>query len=162
MRAFDSEDTFQGGCAGWYMISFQIPCFSPAVRILRNTCSYIRLKAIPPSGHPCRLPRFVHTTKSSLSGISFEHKIHVAVCMSPTRSPKCALAPVRRIKFHLSDCLTNYLIANLIADVQRLERGLQLQHIICTVRDEEIHGECCRKPRLGRGTTDPSTSLVLC
>ena len=99
IRAFASEDTFQGGCAGWYMISFQIPCFSPAVRILRNTCSYIRLKAIPPSGHPCRLPRFVRTTKSSLSGISFEHTIQVAVCMSPTRSPNCALAPVRLIKF---------------------------------------------------------------
>ena len=39
---------------------------------------------------------------------------------------------------HLSDCLTNYLIANIIADVQRLERGLQLLHIICAVRDEEF------------------------
>ena len=34
--------------------------------------------------------------------------------------------------------LTNYLIANLIADVQRLERGLQLLHIMCAVRDEEF------------------------
>ena len=136
IRAFASEDTFQGGCAGWYMISFQIPCFSPAVRILRNTCSYIRLKAIPPSGHRCRMPRFVHTTKSSLSGISIEHTIHVAVCMSPTRSSNCALAPVRLIRF--LSVITNYLIAHLIADVQRLKRGLQQLHIVCAVRNEEF------------------------
>ena len=98
IRAFASEDTFQGGCAGWYMISFQIPCFSPAVRSLRNTCSYIRLKAIPPSGHPCRLPRFVQPNRRCLA-FRFEHAIQVAVCTSPTRSPNCALAPVRLIKF---------------------------------------------------------------
>ena len=86
IRAFASEDTFQRGCAGWYMISFQIPCFSPAVRILRNTCSYIRLKAIPPSGHPCRLPRFVHTTsRHCLASRLSTRSMWICACRRPSR-----------------------------------------------------------------------------
>ena len=75
--------------------------FSPAARTLRNTCSYIRLNAMPPSGHPCRLLLFVRTTESSLSGIFFVHTSQVAVWMSLTRSLSCELAPVRLIKFLL-------------------------------------------------------------
>ena len=74
-RLSDSKAAALGG----YLIRVQIPSFSPAAGALRNTCSNIRLNAMPTSGQPCLLPRFVQTTESSLLGISLKHTIQLDV-----------------------------------------------------------------------------------